>query len=155
MNARRMDFLRINFLEEWLVENVTEAENYGSHERAKELAANLRADAKAQGVTLDDMEADSGSLEAIIYKTMHHGYDPVKPGFEVRYAKIKRQMNLLLEMLDDLKSYNTTILQWRDGRLVDVTHEWIDDLDNALDQWMLKLESELRENRQQGGELAG
>ena len=104
MNARRMDFLRINFLEEWLVENVTEAENYGSHERAKELAANLRADAKAQGVTLDDMEADSGSLEAIIHKTMHHGYDPVKPGFEVRYAKIKRQMDLLLEMLDDLKS---------------------------------------------------
>ena len=150
-----MSFRCKNFLEDWLAINVKEADNYGSHERAKELATQLRSDAKSQGVALDDMEADSGSLEAIIYKTMHHAFDPALPGFEVQLARIKRQMDLLLEMLDDLRSYNTTILQWRDGRLVDVTYEWIDDLENVLDQLMLKLEGELRENRDQGGELAG
>ena len=141
---------RVNFLEDWLLANVTKADNYGSHERAKELATQLIADAIAQGATLDDMEPESGSLEAIIYKTMHHAFDPALPGFEVELARIKRQMDLLLEMLDDLKSYNTTILQWRDGRLVDVTYEWIDDLEIVLDQRMVELEVALAGNRQQG-----
>lgn len=64
-------------------------------------------------------------------------------------------MDLLLEMLNDLKSYNTTVGQWQDGKLVDMTNEWIAGLEFELDQWMLKLESELRKNREQGGDLAG
>ena len=66
----------INFLENWIDGNVTEADKYGSHERARELAAQLEADASAQGITLDDMgRTQFGSLEAIIYETMHHGFD--------------------------------------------------------------------------------
>jgi hypothetical protein len=75
--------------------------------------------------------------------------------FEEQIAEIKHQMDLLLEMLDDLKSYNTTILQWRDGRHVDVTYEWIDDLEMVLDQRMSELEGALERHRQQGGDLAG
>ncbi len=145
-----MSARRVNFLEDWLISNVTKADNYGSHERAKELATQLRNDAKTQGVTLDHMEPETGNLKAIIYKTMHHAFDSAFSVFEVQLARIKRQMELLLEMLDDLKSYNTTMLQWRDGRLVDVTYEWIDDLEIVFDLWMLKLEGELRENRDKG-----
>ena len=65
----------VNFLENWIDGNVTEADKYGSHERAKELAAQLGADAKAQGMMLDDIGPQFGSLEAIIYETMHHGFD--------------------------------------------------------------------------------
>jgi hypothetical protein len=35
----------------------------------------LEADAKAQGIALDDLEPKFGSLEAIIYEHMHHGFD--------------------------------------------------------------------------------
>ena len=36
-----MSFRFKNFLEDWLAINVKEADNYGSHERAKELAIRL------------------------------------------------------------------------------------------------------------------
>ena len=65
----------VNFLENWIDANVTEADKYGSHERAKELAAQCKADAKVQGIALDDLGAVFGSLEKIIYETMHHGFD--------------------------------------------------------------------------------
>ena len=94
-------------------------------------------------------------MEVIVYQTMHHEFDPSLPGFEAQLARIKRRMDMLLEMINDLKSYNTTVGQWQNGTLVDVTNEWIDDLEIELDQWMLKLESELRENREQGGDPSG
>jgi hypothetical protein len=50
----------IDFLENWINRNVTEADKYGSHERAKELAAQLTADAKSQELTLDDLEPEFG-----------------------------------------------------------------------------------------------
>ena len=65
----------VNFLENWIDGNVTEADKYGSHERAKELAAQMKADAKSQDLTLKDMEAKFGSLEAIIYEAMHYHFD--------------------------------------------------------------------------------
>ena len=65
----------VNFLENWIDGNVTEADKYGSHERAKELADQLEADAKAEGIPLDDIESRFGSLETIIYEAMHHGFD--------------------------------------------------------------------------------
>jgi hypothetical protein len=64
-----------NFLENWIDGNVTEADKYGSHGRAKELAAQCKADAKAQGIALEDIAPEFGSLETIIYETMHHGFD--------------------------------------------------------------------------------
>ena len=39
----------VNFLENWIDGNVTEADKYGSHERAKVLAAQMEAEGKAQG----------------------------------------------------------------------------------------------------------
>ena len=51
-----MRFRFINFIENWLVSHVTEADDYGDFERAEELAAQLRTDAIAQGVTIDDLE---------------------------------------------------------------------------------------------------
>lgn len=148
-----MRFRYINFIENWLVSHVTEADDYGTPERAEELAARLRADAIAQGVTPDDMEADSGSLEALIYETMHHAFDPVLPGLERQVARIRRQMDLLLEMLDDLKSHNTTIGQWRDGKLVDVTNEWITECEMKLDLWQGELETALNQQRERGGDF--
>jgi hypothetical protein len=65
----------VNFLENWIDGNVTEADKYGSRERAKELAAQMEADGKAQGIMFDDMESKFGSLETIIYEAMHHGFD--------------------------------------------------------------------------------
>jgi hypothetical protein len=65
----------INFLENWIDGNVTEADKYGSHERAKELAVQMEADGKAQGIMFDDMESKFGSLETIIYEAMHHSFD--------------------------------------------------------------------------------
>ena len=150
-----MGFRYINFIENWLASNVTEADDYGGPKLAIELATQLRTDAIAQGVTPDDMEADPGDLEVIVYQTMHHEFDPSLPGFEAQLARIKRRMDMLLEMINDLKSYNTTVGQWQNGTLVDVTNEWIDDLEIELDQWMLKLESELRENREQGEDPSG
>lgn len=77
-----MRFRYINFIENWLVSHVTEADDYGDFERAEELAAQLRTDAIAQGVTIDDLEADATDLEALIYKTMHLGFDPALPTLE-------------------------------------------------------------------------
>ena len=65
----------VEYLENWIDGNVTEADKYGSHERAKELAVQFEADAKAQGITLDDIGPQFGSLEAIIYEAMHHRFD--------------------------------------------------------------------------------
>ena len=114
---------------------------------------NFRADAIAQGVRPNDMDAHPGCLEALIYETMHHAFDPVLPGLERQVARIRRQMDLLLEMLDDLKSYNTTIGQWRDGRLVDVTNEWISECEMKLGLWQGELETALKQQRVEGGDF--
>lgn len=65
----------LDFLENWIEGNVTEADKYGSHERAKALAAKCMAEAKALGITAHDMQLEAGGLETIIYETMHHGFD--------------------------------------------------------------------------------
>lgn len=65
----------VEFLETWIEGNVTEADKYGSKERAIALATICLAEAKALGITPQDMESDAGSLETIIYEKMHHGFD--------------------------------------------------------------------------------
>jgi hypothetical protein len=60
----------INFLENWIQQNVTEANRKGSRERGDELAAQCIADAAAIGVTIDDMEPEWGSVKSIIYEAM-------------------------------------------------------------------------------------
>jgi hypothetical protein len=46
----------IDFLENWVQHNVTEADKKGSRERAKEHADTCIAQAAAIGITIDDME---------------------------------------------------------------------------------------------------
>ena len=70
MSARGIDFL-----ESWIGGNVGEADKYGSHERAKKLAAKCADEARALGISIEDMEQDQSSLEKMIYEAMHHGFD--------------------------------------------------------------------------------
>ncbi len=62
----------IDFLENWVQQNVTEADKKGSHERAAELAGRCITDAAANGITVDDMEPEWGSVETIIYEAMQN-----------------------------------------------------------------------------------
>ena len=65
----------VDFLESWIVGSVIEADKYGSHERAKALAARCVSEAKALGITIADMNVEPGRLETIIYEAMHHAFD--------------------------------------------------------------------------------
>ena len=65
----------IDFLENWIQRNVTEADKKGSLERARELADRCIAEAAANGFTIDDMEPEWGSVEIIIDETMHNDLD--------------------------------------------------------------------------------
>ena len=65
----------IDFLKNWIDGSVTEADKYGSHDRAKELVVKCVGEAKAAGLTLDDMEHEPGDLETMIYEAMHHRFD--------------------------------------------------------------------------------
>ena len=65
----------VDFIENWIAGSVNEADKYGSHERAKALAAKCVAEAKALGLTIDDMKVEPGGLETIIYEAMHHAFD--------------------------------------------------------------------------------
>ena len=65
----------IDFLENWVGQNVGDADRHGSHERAKELAARCIEEAKVFGVTLDAMGPEWGSVETIIYEAMQLGFD--------------------------------------------------------------------------------
>jgi hypothetical protein len=60
----------INFLENWVQQNVIEADRKGSRERASELAGQCIADAAAIGIAIDDMEPEWGSVKSIIYEAM-------------------------------------------------------------------------------------
>ena len=60
----------IDFLENWIQQNVTEADKKGSRRRARELAIICIIEAAANGITIDDMEPEWGSVEFIIYEAM-------------------------------------------------------------------------------------
>ena len=58
----------VNFLENWIDANVTEADKNGSHGRAKELATQCKADAKAQGIALEDIASEFNELRISLEK---------------------------------------------------------------------------------------
>jgi hypothetical protein len=62
----------IDFLENWVHQNVTETDRKGSRDRAKELAGRCIAEATDLAITIDDMEPEWGSVETIIYETMQN-----------------------------------------------------------------------------------
>ena len=65
----------IDFLENWLNKNVTDADRHGSRERAKGLAERCVAEAAALEISLEDMEPEWGSVETIIYEAMQNDID--------------------------------------------------------------------------------
>ena len=62
----------VDFLENWVNKNVTDADRKGSREHAQELAAECIAHAAALGITIDDMEPEWGSVQTIIYQAMQN-----------------------------------------------------------------------------------
>jgi hypothetical protein len=70
----------IEFLENWIQENVTAADRRGDSMRAMVLADRCRADAAAHGFAIDNVELECGSVERFIYEAMAHLKDPGVPG---------------------------------------------------------------------------
>lgn len=60
----------VDFLENWIQQNVTETDRKGSRERAKELADKCIEEAATNDITIDDMEPEWGSVETIIHEAM-------------------------------------------------------------------------------------
>ena len=60
----------IDFLENWIQQNVTEADKEGSRERARQLAGQCTSEAAHLGITIDDMEPEWGRVEDIVYDAM-------------------------------------------------------------------------------------
>jgi len=64
----------IDFLENWIQQNVTEADKQGGKDRAQELGRECIEGAAAHGTTIDDMEPEWGSVETI-YETIQNDMD--------------------------------------------------------------------------------
>jgi hypothetical protein len=69
----------IEFLENWIQTNITDADKHGTRERAKELAERCVAEAAVFEISLDDLEK-WGGIETIIYEAMVHLAEPGTPG---------------------------------------------------------------------------
>lgn len=65
----------IEFLEQWIDDHVSYQEKDGNAERATALANECRAAASAQGLSVDDMEPQYGTVEQIIFEAMHYAED--------------------------------------------------------------------------------
>lgn len=84
----------IDFLENWIQQNVTEADKKGSRRRAKELAIICIIEAAANGITIDDMEPEWGSIESIIYEAMQDILgDELKYWKAVAAMRVRREGN--------------------------------------------------------------
>ena len=66
----------IKFLEEWIQKNVTALDPSDDPLRASNLAARCIAEAAAEGITLEEIKPDSGSIENHIFDAMVHLAEP-------------------------------------------------------------------------------
>jgi len=66
----------IKFLEEWIRKNVTALDPSDDPLRASNLAACCIAEAAAEGITLEEIKPDSGSIESHIFDAMVHLAEP-------------------------------------------------------------------------------
>ena len=62
----------IKFLEEWIQKNVTVLDPSDDPLRASNLAARCIAEAAAEGITIEEIKPDSGSIENHIFDAMVH-----------------------------------------------------------------------------------
>jgi hypothetical protein len=60
----------IKFLEEWIQKNVKALDPSDDPLRASNLAAHCIAEAAAEGLTLEEIKPDSGSIESHIFDAM-------------------------------------------------------------------------------------
>ena len=65
----------IDFLENWVKENVTEANRHGDLAHAKELRDLCVAEAAAWGITVDELEKEWGTVESVIYEAMQNDFE--------------------------------------------------------------------------------
>jgi hypothetical protein len=70
----------IDFLENWIEKNVTSGVLSDDPLRASDFAMRCIAEAAAEGLTLEEIQPDTGSLESHIFDAMVHRAEPGTPG---------------------------------------------------------------------------
>ena len=70
----------VDFLENWIAKNVTALNCSDDPLRASNLAARCIAEAAAEGITIEEIKPDTGSLESYIFDAMVHLAEPGTPG---------------------------------------------------------------------------
>ena len=65
----------VDFLENWIQQNVTDIDKNCSVHRSAELAENSVQEAAKLGITRDDMEPEFGCVQDIIYDAAHSDVD--------------------------------------------------------------------------------
>lgn len=70
----------VDFLENWIAKNVTALTPSDDPLRASNLAARCIAEAAAEGLTLEEIQPDSGSVESHIADAMVYLDKPGTPG---------------------------------------------------------------------------
>ena len=70
----------VNFLENWIEKNVTAGPPPDDPLRASAVAMRCIAEAAAEGLTLEEIKPDSGSVESHISEAMVHAGEPGTPG---------------------------------------------------------------------------
>ena len=75
MTARGVDFL-----ENWIQKNVTALVPSDDPLQASEMARRCILEAADQGLTLEEIKPDTGTLESHIHEVMAHLAEPGKPG---------------------------------------------------------------------------
>jgi hypothetical protein len=70
----------LEFLENWIQKNVTSGEIPDDPLHASALANRCIADAAAEGLTLEEIKPDSGSVESHIFDAIVHLAEPGTPG---------------------------------------------------------------------------
>jgi hypothetical protein len=70
----------VEFLENWIVKNVPAANPSDDPLRASDLTMRCIAEAAAEGITLEEIKPESGSIESHIFDAMVHLAEPGTPG---------------------------------------------------------------------------
>lgn len=65
----------LDFLEDWISDNVTDDFRHGDRFQAKALAERCIAEAAAAGISVDGLIPEWGSVETIIYEAMQYDRD--------------------------------------------------------------------------------
>ena len=70
----------IEFLENWIEKNVTAGPPPDDPLTASVIAMRCIVEAAAEGITLEEIKPETGSLESHIHEVMAHLAEPGKPG---------------------------------------------------------------------------